>query len=227
MSRIGKAIFICAVIGLICLIVYAILWRLLGGEVEHIRVYELPDSWKKVDTGMTASPRHVKPYANQSNAKELGDVSARVAREGDSAEVAGVIPSTSATDTGDTTFDTLSDEEWTVVADAGVPYVRPPDPPPRGPISLLDSLTEDATEETFKATMMGYIKTYYPLVDMNPAVINQSDERVKAEYERQNAALDREMFEMVRDTFGSISPEYLDMLPLEWLDILREEGLIE
>lgn len=112
----------------------------------------------------------------------------------------------------------VSDEKDLSVVNVPDHYFNPPSPPSDG----IDSVFVGATEGNITERMTSYISTYYPLVNVDPELVNYN-ERAKAEHARQNKALDKEMFDMVHKAFSSTPIELLETLPQDLLDNLREE----
>ena len=114
-------------------------------------------------------------------------------------------------------------EERAAETDDIMPFFAPPVPPEGG----INTLIEGAAQTNIKEALTAYIRTYYPLVTLDTESINLLNPQGKAEYERQKAALDKELFDLLR---GSISPtpgEVPSTFPQELIDTLRTEGLIE
>ena len=100
--------------------------------------------------------------------------------------------------------------------DASMPFFAPPAPPEGG----INALIEGGTQTDVKEALAGYIRTYYPLVTLDAESISLLDPQGKAEYERQKAALDKEILDSLRDTIvptpgqvsGDLSQELIDTL---------------
>lgn len=116
----------------------------------------------------------------------------------------------------------LLDETASPVIDVPAHYFNPPPPPSGG----INSIFAGATEDNIAERATSYIRRYYPLVGTNPALVSHN-EKAKAEYARQKAALNKEMFDAVRESFSSTPPEMLETLSSDLLDELRKERLIE
>lgn len=114
-------------------------------------------------------------------------------------------------------------EETPADTNDAIPFFAPPDAPPGG----ISALIESATQANVKGALQAYIRTYYPLVVLDAKSINLLNRQGRAEYERQKAALDKELFDSIR---GSISPTPGDIqqgYPRELIDMLRQDGFIE
>ena len=114
-------------------------------------------------------------------------------------------------------------EERAAETDDIMPFFAPPVPPEGG----INTLIEGAAQTNIKEALTAYIRTYYPLVTLDTESINLLNPQGKAEYERQKAALDKELFDLLR---GSISPtpgEVPSTFPQELIDTLRTDGFIE
>ena len=108
-------------------------------------------------------------------------------------------------------------------SDDEMPFFAPPAPPEGG----LNALIEGTPQSNMKEALVGYIRTYYPLVTLDAESIELLNVQGKAEYARQKAALDKELSDSVR---GSIFPTPGDIpntLPQELIDTLRAEDPIE
>lgn len=114
-------------------------------------------------------------------------------------------------------------EERAAETDDIMPFFAPPVPPEGG----INALIEGAAQTNIKEALTAYIRIYYPLVTLDTESINLLNPQGKAEYERQKAALDKELFDLLR---GSISPtpgEVPSTFPQELIDTLRTDGFIE
>lgn len=114
-------------------------------------------------------------------------------------------------------------EDRAAAPDAVVPFFAPPAPPEGG----INALIEDTPQSNMKEALVGYIRTYYPLMTLDAESIKLLNVQGKAEYARQKAALDKELSDSIR---GSIFPTPGDIpntLPQELIDTLRTEDLIE
>ena len=104
-------------------------------------------------------------------------------------------------------------------ADA-MPFFAPPVPPEGG----INALIASTLQSDMKQALAGYIRTYYPLVALDAASINQLNPQGKAEYERQKAAFDKELSDVLSDSI-SPTPGGIDSgYPQELLDMLKKGG---
>jgi hypothetical protein len=117
----------------------------------------------------------------------------------------------------DGTTEVVADEAASTV-DIPESHFNPPDPPAGG----IDAILEQATsEESVEPLTLEYMDTYYPLAYLEPSVVNQLDERQKAEYKRQNDALDKELLGSEYTLVKKV--ESLLRVPITVLNILRKE----
>ena len=74
-------------------------------------------------------------------------------------------------------------------------HFHPPPPPAGGIDALLEGIANEGitNEVVVDARMNEYVLTYYPLVALEDDVVSQLDDRQRAEYKRQNDALDKEL----------------------------------
>ena len=101
-----------------------------------------------------------------------------------------------------------------------IPFFAPPDAPEGG----IKALIEGTAQADIKGVLQAYIRTYYPLVALDAASINQLNPQGKAEYERQKAAFDKELSDVLSDSI-SPTPGGIDSgYPQELLDMLRKSG---
>ena len=97
-------------------------------------------------------------------------------------------------------------------------HFYPPNPPAGGIDSVLEGITD---EDVAVARALEYILTYYPLVVLEDDVVSQLDDRQRAEYKRQNDALDKEVFGSDYTLIKQV--ESLLRVPIAMLNILRKE----
>ena len=72
-----------------------------------------------------------------------------------------------------------------------------------------------------KEALAGYIRTYYPLAVLDAESINLLDPQGKAEYDRQKAALDKEILDSLRDIIAPTPGEVSSELSQELIDTLK------
>ena len=114
-------------------------------------------------------------------------------------------------------------KEPTAATDAAMPFFAPPAPPEGG----INALIENTPAPNVKEALAGYIRTYYPLVILDAESIGLLNPQGKAEYERQKAALDKELFDSVRDLISPTPGDIPQGYPQDLIEMLREEDLIE
>ena len=108
-------------------------------------------------------------------------------------------------------------EDRAAAPDAIMPFFAPPAPPEGG----INALIEGGAQTDVKAALAAYIRTYYPLVTLDAESINLLDPQGKAEYERQKAALDKELLDSIRDTIAPTPGEVSSDLSQELIDTLK------
>ena len=69
--------------------------------------------------------------------------------------------------------------------------------------------------------MLEYVLTYYPLVVLEDDIVSQLDDRHRAEYKRQNDALDKELLGSGYTLIKGV--ESVLRVPIAVLNILRKE----
>ena len=97
-------------------------------------------------------------------------------------------------------------------------HFYPPSPPAGGIDSVLEGITD---EDVAVARALEYILTYYPLVGLEDDVVSQLDDRQRAEYKRQNDALDKELLGSGYTLIKRV--ESVLRVPIAVLNILRKE----
>ena len=97
-------------------------------------------------------------------------------------------------------------------------YFQPPTPPAGGIDSVLEGITDEAVGEAY---ILEYILTYYPLVGLEDEVVSQLNDQQRAEYKRQNDALDKEIFGSDYTLIKKV--ESVLRVPIAVLNILRKE----
>ena len=97
-------------------------------------------------------------------------------------------------------------------------YFQPPTPPAGGIDSVLEGITD---EDVGEARALEYILTYYPLVGLEDEVVSQLNDQQRAEYKRQNDALDKEIFGSDYTLIKKV--ESVLRVPIAVLNILRKE----
>ena len=111
-------------------------------------------------------------------------------------------------------------ETLPAATDDVLPFFAPPDAPEGG----IKALVESTAQANIKGALQAYIRTYYPLVALDAASIKHLNPQGKAEYERQKAAFDKELSDVLRDSISptpdGIAPGY----PQELMDMLRKGG---
>ena len=102
-------------------------------------------------------------------------------------------------------------------------YFQPPTPPAGGIAALLDGIANEGIidEDVAVARVLEYVLTYYPLVVLEDDVVSQLDDRQRAEYKRQNDALDKEVFGSDYRLIKKV--ESVLRVPIAVLNILRKE----
>ncbi|MDE0044210.1 MAG: hypothetical protein OXT74_19390 [Candidatus Poribacteria bacterium] len=103
-------------------------------------------------------------------------------------------------------------------ADGVLPFFAPPDAPEGG----IKGLIEGTSQANIQGALQAYIRTHYPLVTLDAESIRHLNPEGKAEYERQKAAFDKEISDVLR---GSISPtpgEIDSGYPQELMDLLKK-----
>ena len=98
-------------------------------------------------------------------------------------------------------------------------YFQPPTPPAGGIDSVLDSITD---EDVGEARVLEYILTYYPLAGLEDDVVSQLNDQQRAEYKRQNDALDKELLGSWYAPIKKV--ESLLRVPITVLNILSNES---
>ena len=73
-------------------------------------------------------------------------------------------------------------------------YLNPPSPPPGGIVAVLEGVTDGALDAAIEA----YLIKYYPLVSVDPGRLS---EVARIEYSRQVEALEKEMDDLLGDSF--------------------------
>lgn len=104
--------------------------------------------------------------------------------------------------------------------------LNPPTAPTQGLIDLLESLPDDATYEEFEQRFTEYTLTYYPLTMLEPHEVSLLGPEAKVAYDKQQAASHKETMDMIRETFGSMSPEILATLPTDMKNLFEKEGVL-
>lgn len=106
-------------------------------------------------------------------------------------------------------------------------YFQPSTPPAGGIDALLDGIANEGIidEDVAVARALEYILTYYPLAVLEDDVVNQLDDRQRAEYKRQNDALDKEVLGSEYALIKQV--ESLLRVPIAILNILRKESKAE
>ena len=190
-------------------------------SIQQVRVYEVPEYTEPqpdaqavvADTTVSEPEPYVSETADSSNsdlavADETIIVSEEVLNEFDMA---------------------LADVEEEAVETTDSAYaaaLNPPTPPERGLIALIDAAPDDATYEEFERRMTDYALTYYPLAVLEPEEVSQLDPQAKAAYDRQEAALHKEVMDMIKDDFASMSPEMLATFPADMTNLFEKEGVL-
>ena len=107
-------------------------------------------------------------------------------------------------------------------------YLQPPPPPAGGIDALLDGIANEGIidediidEDVAVARVLEYILTYYPLIVLEDDVVSQLDDRHRAEYKRQNDALDKEVLGSEYTLIKQM--ESLLRVPIAMLNILTKE----
>ena len=123
---------------------------------------------------------------------------------------------------GETQVQAVSDElerveDSDAAPDASMPFFAPPVPPEGG----INALIAGGAQTDVKAALAGYIRTYYPLAVLDAESINLLDPQGKAEYDRQKAALDKEILDSIRDTIVPTPGEVSSELSQELIDTLK------
>ena len=83
-----------------------------------------------------------------------------------------------------------------VPSDIPESHFNPPPPPAGGIDAFMEGIAnEGITDEVVGVARVNkYMLTYYPLVALEDDVVSQLDDKQRAEYKRQNDALDKEVF---------------------------------
>ena len=97
-------------------------------------------------------------------------------------------------------------------------YSQPPPPPAGGIESVLEGVTE---EPIGYARILEYMLKYYPLALLKDDVVSQLDDQQRAEYKRQNDALDKELLGSEYTLIKRV--ESLLRVPIAVLNILSKE----
>ncbi len=97
-------------------------------------------------------------------------------------------------------------------------HFYPPPPPVGGIYSVLEGITD---EDVGEARALEYILTYYPLVGLEDDVVSQLNDQQRAEYKRQNDALDKEIFGSDYTLIKRVGSVL--RVPIAVLNILRQE----
>ncbi|MYE89058.1 hypothetical protein F4X33_08705 [Candidatus Poribacteria bacterium] len=97
-------------------------------------------------------------------------------------------------------------------------YFQPPPPPAGGIESVLEGVTE---ESIGSARILEYMLKYYPLALLEDDVVSQLDDQQRAEYKRQNDALDKDLFGPGYTLIKRV--ESLLRVPIAVLNILSKE----
>ena len=97
-------------------------------------------------------------------------------------------------------------------------YFQPPPPPAGGIESMLEGVTE---EPIGYARILEYMLKYYPLAALEEDVVNQLDDQKRAEYKRQNDALDKDLFGSGYTLVKKVESHL--RVPITVLNILRKE----
>ena len=123
---------------------------------------------------------------------------------------------------GETQVQAVSDElerveDSDAAPDASMPFFAPPVPPEGG----INALIAGGAQTDVKEALAGYIRTYYPLAVLDAESINLLDPQGKAEYDRQKAALDKEILDSLRDTIVPTPGEVSSELSQELIDTLK------
>ena len=123
---------------------------------------------------------------------------------------------------GETQVQAVSDElerveDSDAAPDASMPFFAPPVPPEGG----INALIAGGAQTNVKEALAGYIRTYYPLAVLDAESINLLDPQGKAEYDRQKAALDKEILDSIRDTIVPTPGEVSSELSQELIDTLK------
>ena len=103
-------------------------------------------------------------------------------------------------------------------ADIPDSHFYPPTPPMGGIYSVLEGITD---EEVGQARVLAYMLTYYPLVALEDHVVSQLNDWQRAEYKRQNDALDKEIFGSDYTLIKRVGSVL--RVPIAVLNILRQE----
>ncbi len=123
---------------------------------------------------------------------------------------------------GETQVQAVSDElerveDSDAAPDASMPFFAPPVPPEGG----INALIAGGAQTNVKEALAGYIRTYYPLAVLDAESINLLDPQGKAEYDRQKAALDKEILDSLRDIIAPTPGEVSSELSQELIDTLK------
>ena len=109
-------------------------------------------------------------------------------------------------------------EQYDIPADIPESYFQPPPPPAGGIASVLEGVTE---ESIGYARILEYMLQYYPLAGLEDDVVSQLDDQQRAEYKRQNDALEKEIFGSEYTLIKRV--ESLLRVPIAVLNILSKE----
>ena len=190
-------------------------------SIQQVRVYEVPEytepqpNAQVVVTDTTVS--EPEPYVSETADSSSSDLA--VADET-------IIASDEVLNEFDMALADVEEEEVETTDSAYAAALNPPTPPTRGLIDLIDAVPDDATYDEFERTMMDYVLTYYPLAALEPEEVSQLDPQAKAAYDRQEAALHKEVMDMTKEDFASVSPEMLATFPADMANLFEKEGLM-
>ena len=107
--------------------------------------------------------------------------------------------------------------------DGAMPFFAPPAPPDGG----INALVETTSPPKIKEALSDYIRTYYPLLALDAASIDQLNEQGKTEYARQKAAFDKELSDVLGGSIYPTSGEIPNTFPEDLIETLREADPIE
>ena len=190
-------------------------------SIQQVRVYEVPEytepqpNAQVVVTDTTVS--EPEPYVSETADSSSSDLA--VADET-------IIASDEVLNEFDMALADVEEEEVETTDSAYAAALNPPTPPTRGLIDLIDAVPDDATYDEFERTMTDYVLTYYPLAALEPEEVSQLDPQAKAAYDRQEAALHKEVMDMIKEDFASVSPEMLATFPADMANLFEKEGLM-